>query len=134
MAGSRFRNPLRRRFSGIPYVDLPGRRQTNMTDATGYPIGTSYVTFTFRTATVQASTGDEIEVTAPGLKDKEVFHIFTETRGNPTVEGSQSPGDQVFLDSRYTSDPGWFTVIRAKPWQNNVINHYDLLVVRENEN
>lgn len=129
----RFRNPLRRNKSGIPRVTLQARRRVKTLNPDGYATTTTNTSFDLLQCTVQPASGDDLLVVPEGLRDKEAFNIFTQTNANPAVEGTNSPGDQVFLTTRYASDEGWFTVVKRKAWQNGVINHYHLIVIKENE-
>lgn len=89
--------------------------------------------FELKTCTVQPASGAELETLGEGYKDRSAYTIFSQTSANPAIEGTTSNPDEVFLGGRYTSDPGWFLVMREAPWQNGHINHHKLLVVRKND-
>lgn len=119
----------------LPRRDLVARRVTTETLDNGYFSDglTSFEEFPLKVCTVQPAQGEELETLGEGYKGLEAFNIFTQTRANPAIEGTDKNPDEVFLSDRYASDPGWFLVMTAKPWRNQVIPHYHLLVVRKND-
>lgn len=127
------RRILRSRRSPIPFVDLNARTVETTFDSSNYPTGETYTTFTLSTCTVQPASGTDLRVLPEGLRDSEVYNIFTETDAQPALEGTTSKSDEVFLSSDYASDEGWFVVVKRKAWRNNIIPHYHLMVVRKND-
>lgn len=119
--------------SALPRVNLQARRVTQNFLDNGYPTENTFTDFTLESCTVQPAGGEELETLGEGYKDLEAYNIFTRTDAKPAVEGTDSNPDEVFLSSRYASNPGFFLVMRRKAWQNQVVPHYHLLVVRKND-
>jgi hypothetical protein len=112
--------------------DLPGRNNTVTLDSRNNPIGSSIIDFTLKACTIQPASGDELKTLDEGYRDAELFTIFTETIVRTALRGTSQKADEVFISTPYTAVAGWFTVLKSKPWQNRIVPHYQILVVRKN--
>lgn len=119
--------------SGLKRINLTARHVVNTFTANGRAGLKQYEEFPLNTCTIQPATGEELETLGEGYRDREGYNIWTATSANPAIEGTSSNPDEVFLDERFASNPGWFVVMNRKPWQNGHVVHYHLLVVRRNE-
>ncbi len=77
--------------------------------------------------TFQPSKGNELEVLPEGRREKSTYTVYTKTQIKTVNQFDETQADILVKDSiRYL-------VVVAEPWQNNIINHYRLLVQRETE-
>ena len=112
--------------------DLQAQSNVLTMDSRNNPTGSTSEPFTLVNCTIQPASGDELQTLDEGLRDAELFTIFTDTPVRTAVRGTANQPDEVYLDNPYTPSAGWFTVIKSKVWQNSVIPHYKILVVRKN--
>jgi hypothetical protein len=113
-------------------VDLPARTTEVVLGSRNRPTGETFNNFTLENCTVQPASGNDLQVLEEGQRNMEVFNIFTSTSVKPTIRGADQKGDEVFLDTPFTTVAGWFTVVKVKVWQNQHVSHYHILVVRKN--
>lgn len=126
------RRKNRSKRGGIPRVDLQARRVSNILDERNRPVDNAVEMFTAENCTVQPASGADLLTLPEGYRDAEVFNIFTDTALRTAVRGTDSKADEVYLSEKYTPRAGYFTVIQSKAWQNGVIDHYHVVVVRAN--
>lgn len=115
------------RFNQGVYQDIQGFRQTQQLDARNRvrpPIKTA---ITFRECTVQPSTQTELMVLDEGLRDKNVFTMYTKTEIRSILEGGNQLPDIVVIEGVE------HTVVKVMSWQNNIINHYKAMLVKSSE-
>ena len=129
MAVRRYKRTKRQ---AIPRRDLQGRSNELRLDSRNNPVGNSATPFTLHNCTLQPASGADLYSLDEGMRDSEIFTIFTETIVRTVIRGSANKADEVFIDSPYTPSPGWFTVVKSKVWQNGIVPHYRILVVRKN--
>ena len=127
--------PYRRtKRQALPRRDLQGRRSTVVLDARNNPIDNSLVSFDVENCTIQPSSGDELKTLEEGFRDAEAFTIFTSSVLRTAQRGTSQKADEIYLDAPFTAIAGWFTVVKSKPWANNVIAHFQVIAVRKNPN
>lgn len=117
----------RRKSSGIPRKDLSARHVVETLDQYGMPT-TTVTPFSLINCTVQPYQSDELLLQPDGLAIKDAYTIYTDTLATAGEEGSTVKADEVSLFG------GWYKVLKSSPWQVGVINHYELIVVRKQEN
>lgn len=82
--------------------------------------------------TVQPLTGSELMVLEEGLRSKEVYNVFTNTKLTEAIEGTDQLADQIEIDG--VNGVSLFTVLKVKKWDNGLIPHYHAVVVKEPNN
>lgn len=112
------------RFNQGVYRDLEGFRQEQQVDSRNRRRPATRTPITFRECTVQPSTQNELLVLDEGLRDKNVFTMYTKTEIRSVVEGTNQLPDIVVIDGVE------HTVVKSMPWKNNIINHYKALLVK----
>jgi hypothetical protein len=110
----------------LPRKNIPARQVQDTVDRFGRPqIGqAAYTNFELKNCTVQPYVGDDLIVADTGFETKEAFTIFTETSASIGEEDSIRKPDEVFIFD------AWYRVVKVKPWQNSVIPHYEVVVVK----
>lgn len=112
------------RFNQGVYQDLQGFRQVQQVDARNRVRPPTKTPVVFRECTIQPSTQNELLVLDEGLRDKNVFTMYTKTEIRSVVEGTTQLPDIVVINGVE------HTVVKAMPWNNNIINHYKALLVK----
>lgn len=112
------------RFDQGVYQDLQGFRQTQQVDSRNRVRPPLKTPITFRECTIQPSTQNELLVLDEGLRDKNVFTLYTKTEIRSVLEGTDQLPDVVLIDGVE------HTVVKSIPWSNNIINHYKALLVK----
>lgn len=115
------------RFNQGVYQDIQGFRQTQQLDARNRVRPPSKTAITFRECTVQPSTQTELMVLDEGLRDKNVFTMYTKTEIRSILEGGNQLPDIVVIEGVE------HTVVKVMSWQNNIINHYKAMLVKSSE-
>ena len=72
-------------------------------------------------ASVQPMLPHEMDALPQGRREDQSYTLFTDTELNPI--GTQNP-DLITIDGED------YEVAKVSPWQNNVINHYKVFVVK----
>lgn len=117
----------RRKSSGIPRKDLTARHVVESLNQYGMPTTTT-TQFTLSNCTVQPYQADELLLQPDGMAIRDAYVIYTDTATSSGEEGNTIKADEVNLYG------GWYKVVKASPWQVGVINHWELIVVRKQEN
>lgn len=112
------------RFNQGVYRNYEGFRQEQQVDSRNRIRPPTRTPITFMECTIQPSTQNELLVLDEGLRDKNVFTMYTKTEIRSVVEGTNQLPDIVVIDSIE------YTVIKSMPWNNNIINHYKALLVK----
>lgn len=112
--------------------DLTARTVTNTLDSRNRPIADVVDEFTLDACTIQPAQGADLEVLPEGLRDSEVFNVFTNTPLKTAVRGTSQDSDEVFIPAPFTALPDFFTVLKVKVWTNDIVPHYKATVVRKN--
>ena len=130
-----------RRKSLIKRYPLPLVKRTlvaNTVDENN-PFVNSTSSYTFdrssaEACTVQPTSGYEISTMPEGNKSKELYTIYTNTPLHPSIEATNSLADSVYIPDSlfgFTGGGGWFTVIKAKPRINGVVNHFEIICAKD---
>lgn len=117
----------RRKNSGIPRKDLTARHVVEVLNQYGMPQITT-TAFTLQNCTVQPYQADELLLQPDGMAIRDAYTIYTDTPATSGVEGGNTKADEISLYD------GWYKVVQASPWQVGVISHWELIVVRKQEN
>ena len=117
----------RRKSSGIPRKDLTARHVVEALNQYGMPT-TTITPFTLSNCTVQPYQADELLLQPDGMAIRDAYTIYTDTPATAGEEGNTIKADEVSLFG------GWYKVLKSSPWQVGVINHYELIVVKKQEN
>lgn len=112
------------RFNQGVYQDLQGFRQTQQLDSRNRVRPPLKTAVTFKECTVQPSTQTELMVLDEGLRDKNVFTMYTKTEIRSILEGTTRLPDLVVVNGVE------YTVVKVMSWQNNIINHYKAMLVK----
>jgi hypothetical protein len=73
-------------------------------------------------ASVQPTSAAEVLTLPEGRREKKSFKLFTDS-SLLSLDQTQNPDRVVIFGEEYE-------VIKKDPWQNNVINHYEYIVVK----
>lgn len=112
------------RFNQGVYQNLEGFRQEQQVDSRNRVRTPLKTPITFFECTIQPSTQNELLVLDEGLRDKNVFTMYTKTEIRSVVEGTTQLPDLVVINGIE------HTVVKSMPWNNNIINHYKALLVK----
>lgn len=115
------------RFNQGVYRDLQGFQQEQQVGARNRVLPPLKTAVTFRECTIQPSNQTELMVLDEGLRDKNVFTLYTKTKIRSIVEGTNQLPDLVIVDGVE------HTVVKVMEWNNNIINHYKALLVKSSE-
>lgn len=117
----------RRKSSGIPRKDLTARHVVESLNQYGMPVTTT-TPFTLSNCTVQPYQSNELLLQPDGFAIRDAYTIYTDTVATAGIEGGTTKADEISLYG------GWYKVVQASPWQVGVISHWELIVVRKQEN
>ena len=115
---------IRKRRGAIPRRNLQARSVVYTVDKFNRPTTPTYNLFTLENCTIQPYVGEDFLVAGEGFQNKKAFTIFTDTSVSVGEEDSNIKPDQVYVMD------GWYRVVKVKPWLNNVISHYEIVVVK----
>jgi hypothetical protein len=90
---------------------------------------------------IQEPTKEDLQLLDSGISSEKVKRIYTNTFVPSIPEGSDRLPALFYISNAYftidASYPaeigGWFKVVVSQPYLNNVINHYEILAVRIDE-
>lgn len=77
-------------------------------------------------ASVQPTPAEEMETLPEGYRTKESFTLFTSSVLKASLTNATNADFVVINDEKYR-------VVKVAPWQNNLINHYECIVVKEDQ-
>lgn len=89
--------------------------------------GTPESDFTIN-ASWQPANGKDLQVLSEGERLRVVYKGYTDTKLYPSDPKTQSDGDKIV-----SPDGLEYEVIRVENWQNNLLNHYKFMAVRDKE-
>lgn len=76
-------------------------------------------------SSVQPTTPEIMELMPEGDRTKESFTLFTITKLQISDIDNETPADFVFIDNEK------FIVKKVSKWQNNIIDHYKVVVIKD---
>ena len=110
----------------IPRFTYQGVRYTEQVDARNRPLAPLETNFTIDNASGLQPIQGDIQLTLPeNLRQKEVYW-FTTTTQVKTVESFTTE-----LSDRIVFEGVTYIMISTKPWRSKVLNHYEVMAVRE---
>lgn len=89
----------------------------------GYWVEGSPSTFIIN-ASVQPVKGADLEALTEGRRDSQIYKLYTDTKLKTVDKKNNLNADLVNIDN---DD---YEVMNVESWQNNLINHYKILVIK----
>lgn len=140
------RRGSRRKGTGlIPRYNLPGVHRTVAKDTSG-PWDNTVSSYSFENlvldnCTLQTLSPRDLEVLQQGLSFDTTFTMFTNTPVYVAQDGEDFIGSSVYIPNIYFSydgitpakvnKGGWYTVVSAAHYGNDVINHCEAVIVKD---
>ena len=110
----------------LPRFTYEGRRYTEQVDSRNRPLDPLETPFSIENASGLQPLQGDLQLTLPeNLRQKEVFW-FTTTTDVKTIESFTTE-----LSDRIIYQGVTYIMISTKPWRSNVLNHHEVMVVRE---
>jgi hypothetical protein len=110
----------------LPRFTYQGVRYTEQVDARNRPLTPLETNFTIDNASGLQPIQGDMQLTLPeNLRQKEVYW-FTTTTKVKTVESFTTE-----LSDRIIFEGVTYIMISTKPWRSKVLNHYEVMAVRE---
>lgn len=107
----------------IPRKTLTVKRFSSGDYVLGHWVEGTESQFTIK-ASVQPVKGPELQSMPEGRRDSQIYKLYTDTKLNGIdKQGKKSP-DIVVIDGED------FEVVSPEPWQNQIINHYKIFVIK----
>ena len=92
----------------------------------GTPDEVSDPNFEIQTS-LQPISGEDLEILPEGMRTKKGYTLYPNTELRTVDQSNNIEADKVVINDED------YLVIKIFPWQNNLINHYKCLVIREKE-
>ena len=76
-------------------------------------------------ASVQMTEAEVLQTLPEGYRTLESYTLYTDKELKTANEGVSNP-DIVIIDGKY------FNVVKVSPWKNGLLEHFEIVVVKEN--
>ena len=135
----------RSRMSFLPHADFPLIHTVAQVESGG-PFDNNITTYVHTKdvasqCSIQPMTAAEIQVLPEGIKKDAVYTLYTNSPVYAEEDGTDFVGSSIYIPNSWwqTGDSnfitpfkqGWFKVIQAKNWGNNIRNHYEATIVKD---
>ena len=126
-------------LSGLQFVDKPSltarhRTAVNTTGSVFENEATTpaYTSFTLDNCTMLPINKTLLQALPEGLREKQVYELYTSTPITGAIEGTENLGDQVSYDAGLGAD--WYTLTGVQFFNTSMLKHYYAFAVRDSTN